>query len=162
MDKSKVNLANKILTLTASPSSGEKPASSSGKSIPVKYRSGTVHAKEKFSVSRTGGYDFVADFQATTTKGTWPPFWLTAVNGWPPEIDLAEWKGSGKISFNTFTQVLKLQREMSVIPTQEIGILARRNGQGFCRESYVANSGFANGRLVWFAWAVGEYRVPSS
>ncbi|KAH7333411.1 family 16 glycoside hydrolase [Rhexocercosporidium sp. MPI-PUGE-AT-0058] len=102
MDKSKISIANKMLSLTASPSSGEKPASSGGKSIPVKYRSGTVHAKEKFNVSRTGGYDFIADFKATTTKGTWPAFWLTAVDGWPPEIDLAEWKGSGKISFNTF------------------------------------------------------------
>jgi beta-glucanase (GH16 family) len=35
-------------------------------------------------------------------RGTWPAFWLTAVKGWPPEIDLAEWKGKGKISFNTF------------------------------------------------------------
>ncbi len=102
MDKSKVSISNSILTLTASPSSGEKPASSGGKSIPVHYRSGTVHAKEHFNVSQTGGYDFTADFKATTTKGTWPAFWLTAVNGWPPEIDLAEWKGSGKISFNTF------------------------------------------------------------
>jgi len=100
MDTSKVSIANKILTLTASLSRGEKPASSGGKSIPVKYRSSTVHEKEKSNVSQTGGYDFVADFKATTTKGTWPAFWLTAVDGWPPEVDLAEWKGSGKISFN--------------------------------------------------------------
>ncbi|KAJ0386378.1 hypothetical protein COL922a_004426 [Colletotrichum nupharicola] len=54
------------------------------------------------NVSKGGGYDFSAELKATTTKGTWPAFWLTAVQGWPPEIDMAEWKGSGKISFNTF------------------------------------------------------------
>jgi beta-glucanase (GH16 family) len=62
---------------------------------------GTVYAKST-STSRGGGYDFTGDFRARTTKGTWPAFWLTAVKGWPPEIDMAKWKGSGKISFNTF------------------------------------------------------------
>lgn len=102
MDKAHVQLSGGVLTLTARPASGQSPASSGGKSIPIHYLSGTVHAKESFSVAPTGGYDFIADFRATTTKGTWPAFWLTAVKGWPPEIDLAEWKGSGKISFNTF------------------------------------------------------------
>ncbi|KAF8848796.1 glycoside hydrolase family 16 protein [Acephala macrosclerotiorum] len=81
------------------PASGEKPASSGGKSIPIRYLSGTVHAKEQFNVSRSGGYDFGAEFKAATTKGTWPVFWLTAVDGWLPE---AEWKGNGKVGFNTF------------------------------------------------------------
>ena len=102
MTKDKINISNGLLTLTASPVTGQKPASSGGKSIAIKYLSGTVAAKEHFNVSRSGGYDFTGDFKATTTKGTWPAFWLTAVKGWPPEIDLAEWKGSGKVSFNTF------------------------------------------------------------
>lgn len=90
------------LTLTAHRVNGEKPASHGGKQIPIRYLSGAVHAKEHFNVSRGGGYDFSGEFRATTTRGTWPAFWLTAVQGWPPEIDMAEWKGSGKISFNTF------------------------------------------------------------
>jgi hypothetical protein len=102
MDKSKVSISDGVLTLTATPATGQKPASSGGKSIPIHYLSGTVHGIEHYNVSRGGGYDFTCDFQATTTKGTWPAFWLTAVQGWPPEIDMAEWKGSGKISFNTF------------------------------------------------------------
>ncbi|KAF4780186.1 glycoside hydrolase family 16 [Colletotrichum scovillei] len=71
----------------------------------VKFSGGTLTItanKEHFNVSRGGGYDFSAEIKATTTKGTWPAFWLTAVQGWPPEIDMAEWKGSGKVSFNTF------------------------------------------------------------
>ncbi|EME79594.1 glycoside hydrolase family 16 protein [Pseudocercospora fijiensis CIRAD86] len=66
------------------------------------YNSGTVYANQHFTVPTGGGLDFEASYQANTEPGCWPAFWLTAVNGWPPEIDLAEWKGSGKVSFNTF------------------------------------------------------------
>ena len=66
------------------------------------YNSGTVFAKQNFKVTSGGGLDFSAQFMATTIKGTWPAFWLTAVASWPPEIDIAEWKGDGNIFFNTF------------------------------------------------------------
>ncbi|KAH8809390.1 concanavalin A-like lectin/glucanase domain-containing protein [Xylogone sp. PMI_703] len=66
------------------------------------WTSGTVYAKQHFSVSAGGGLDFTAQFIAPVAKGTWPAFWLTATSGWPPEIDIAEWKGNGDISFNTF------------------------------------------------------------
>jgi beta-glucanase (GH16 family) len=104
MSPSQVSLNNNILTITATPVSGQKPASHGGQSIPIHYLSGAVHAKEHFNVSRAAGagYDFSAEFIAPVAKGTWPAFWLTAVDGWPPEVDVAEWKGSGKISFNTF------------------------------------------------------------
>lgn len=109
MDKDHIKIEGGVLKLTASPATGEKPASSGGKSIDIHYRSGTVYAKDHFNVSRSGGYDFTGDFLATTTRGTWPAFWLTAVKGWPPEIDMAEWKGSGKISFNTFNTSSKVE-----------------------------------------------------
>ncbi|KAF4633882.1 hypothetical protein G7Y89_g4229 [Cudoniella acicularis] len=102
MDKAHVSLSDSHLTLTAEPVKGQPDASHGGKAIPIHYLSGAVHAKEHFTVASKGGFDFSGEFQATTTKGTWPAFWLTAVKGWPPEIDMAEWKGSGKISFNTF------------------------------------------------------------
>ncbi|KAI1842691.1 hypothetical protein JX265_002703 [Neoarthrinium moseri] len=102
MDKAQVAFSNGQLTLTAKKVTGQKDASHGGKAIKINYLSGAIHAKEHFNVSRGGGYDFTGEFKATTTKGTWPAFWLTAVDGWPPEIDMAEWKGSGKISFNTF------------------------------------------------------------
>lgn len=66
------------------------------------YTSGTVYAKQHFTVAKGQALDFQASFIAPVAKGTWPAFWLTAVTGWPPEIDMAEWKGDGKISFNTF------------------------------------------------------------
>jgi beta-glucanase (GH16 family) len=103
MDKAHVNIASPgVLTITAQPVKGQPPATHGGKQIPINYLSGAVGAKQHFTVPTGGGFVFSGSFQATTTKGTWPAFWLTAVNGWPPEIDMAEWKGSGKISFNTF------------------------------------------------------------
>jgi galactan endo-beta-1,3-galactanase len=102
MNPSQATLNNGVLTLTAKPVSGQPDASHGGKSIKIHYLSGAVYAKEHFNVSAIGGYDFSASVQAPVAKGTWPAFWLTAVQGWPPEIDMAEWKGSGKISFNTF------------------------------------------------------------
>jgi len=102
MNKSQVTIANSTLTITAKRVNGEKPASHDGKQIAIKYLSGAIGAREHFNVTRGGGFDFSAELRATTTRGTWPAFWLTGVKGWPPEIDMAEWKGSGKISFNTF------------------------------------------------------------
>lgn len=66
------------------------------------YNSGTVYAQQHFTVAADGGLDFQANFVAPVAQGCWPAFWLDGVNSWPPEIDLAEWKGNGLISFNTF------------------------------------------------------------
>ncbi|PSR90379.1 hypothetical protein BD289DRAFT_481727 [Coniella lustricola] len=68
----------------------------------LSYNSGTIYAKQYFTVEANGGLDFQANFVAPVAEGCWPAFWLDGVNSWPPEIDLAEWKGDGKISFNTF------------------------------------------------------------
>ncbi|KAF1998767.1 glycoside hydrolase family 16 protein [Amniculicola lignicola CBS 123094] len=102
MDRAHVAISNSTLTITAQPVKGQPSATHGGKQIAINYLSGAVGAKQHFTVPKGGGFVFSGSFQATTTKGTWPAFWLTAVNGWPPEIDMAEWKGSGKISFNTF------------------------------------------------------------
>lgn len=100
MDADHVSTADGYLVLTAEPVTGEPPAGDD--EIPINYLSGAVHAKEQFTVAAGGGYDFSAEFIAPVAQGTWPAFWLTGANSWPPEIDLAEWKGSGDISFNTF------------------------------------------------------------
>jgi galactan endo-beta-1,3-galactanase len=102
MAKSQVKISGGVLTITATKVSGQKPARHAGKDIAIKYLSGAIGAKEHFNVSRSGGYDFSGEFKATVARGTWPAFWLSGVDSWPPEIDMAEWKGSGKISFNTF------------------------------------------------------------
>ncbi|KAF2705439.1 glycoside hydrolase family 16 protein [Pleomassaria siparia CBS 279.74] len=103
MDKAHVSIASAgTLTITAQHVTGQPPATHGGNQIAINYLSGAIGAKQHFTVPKGGGLIFSGSFQATTTKGTWPAFWLTAVNGWPPEVDMAEWKGSGKISFNTF------------------------------------------------------------
>ncbi|KAL4958665.1 glycoside hydrolase family 16 protein [Aspergillus stella-maris] len=94
MDSNHVSVTNGILTLTTEPVTGEDG--------PINYLSGTIHAKQTFTISAGGGYDISAEFIAPVEQGTWPAFWLNAATGWPPEIDIAEWKGTGKILFNTF------------------------------------------------------------
>ncbi|KPM45231.1 hypothetical protein AK830_g1346 [Neonectria ditissima] len=94
MDEAHVSVTDGVLTLTAEPVTTEAD--------PIHYLSGTIHAKSTFTVAAGGGYDINAEFIAPVERGTWPAFWLNAASGWPPEIDIAEWKGSGKISFNTF------------------------------------------------------------
>ena len=98
MSPSQVAVSGGQLTLTAQKVSGQPPTTGG---IPINYLSGTVYAKEVFTVKKSGGYDISGTFLAPTAKGTWPAFWLTGANSWPPEIDLAEWKGDGKVSFNT-------------------------------------------------------------
>lgn len=102
MSSSQISVATSVLTLTATPVTGEPDASSGGQSIPINYLSGTVFAQSTFSVASGGGFDISAEFLAPTAYGTWPAFWLTAVEGWPPEVNVAEWKGTGDLSFNTF------------------------------------------------------------
>lgn len=90
------------------------PSESDADDLVINYRSCTVYANQHFVVEEGGGLDFEADFIAPVDQGTWPAFWLTAAEGWPPEIDMAEWKGSGLISFNTFNasdQVDALDRD---------------------------------------------------
>jgi galactan endo-beta-1,3-galactanase len=102
MSKDQVKLENGTMTITAKRVSGQKPARHGGKDIAIRYMAGAINSKERWTVAKGGGFDFLADLKATVSRGTWPAFWLTAVDGWPPEVDMAEWKGSGKVSFNTF------------------------------------------------------------
>lgn len=37
-----------------------------------------------------------------TARGTWPAFWLTGVNSWPPESDIMEFKGNSTCWQNTY------------------------------------------------------------
>jgi galactan endo-beta-1,3-galactanase len=97
-----ISVDSGTLTLMAQPAPSGQPPSTANPYPAIHYFSGTVHGIQQFTVNRGQKLTFTSDIQATTTKGTWPAFWLTAVVGWPPEIDMAEWKGSGKVSFNAF------------------------------------------------------------
>lgn len=98
MDKSQCSISDGALVQTAT----YDPSQPDLDDLAINYLSCTVFARQTFTVEEGGGLDFRAQFIAPTERGTWPAFWLTGTQGWPPEIDMAEWKGSGKISFNTF------------------------------------------------------------
>ncbi|WP_447641140.1 MULTISPECIES: family 16 glycosylhydrolase [Chitinophagaceae] len=43
------------------------------------------------------------DFQSPSIAGTWPAFWITGVDNWPPESDIMEFKGGSTVWQNTMT-----------------------------------------------------------
>lgn len=123
------------------------------------YNSGTVYAKQHFTVAKSGGLDFTADFIAPVAKGTWPAFWLNGVNSWPPEVDIAEWKGTGDISFNTFNTSSAVQA-LNVNypnPTAFHTVLAQlRDENG----SDVRVSFYLDGKLITTQYAKGLVGQP--
>ncbi|KAK4163467.1 concanavalin A-like lectin/glucanase domain-containing protein [Cladorrhinum sp. PSN259] len=151
MSNSKTTLSNSTLTHTASRAQNQKPATHGGKSIPIRYLSGAVHAKQHFTVSAKGGFDFSAEFIAPTQRGTWPAFWLTGVDSWPPEIDIAEWKGNGKISFNTFNT-------SSQVKARDIDYRSTNGGDGVWRKVLceVRDSGNGKGDVGIKFWLDGK------
>ncbi|SPO04346.1 uncharacterized protein DNG_07031 [Cephalotrichum gorgonifer] len=90
------------ITITAEPVTGEPPSLFGGRTIPINYRSGAIHSKIDFKVTKGGGVDYYAEVNAPIAPGTWPAWWVSGANKWPPEIDMAEWMGDGKILFNTW------------------------------------------------------------
>lgn len=103
MDKEHVKTENgNTVVITAEPSEGEEDSSHGDGSTPVNYRSGAIHTKETFTVKKNGGYDFNAEVLVNPVKGTWPAFWCSGAESWPPEIDFVEWMGDGKVLFNTW------------------------------------------------------------
>ncbi|KAF9891830.1 hypothetical protein FE257_003315 [Aspergillus nanangensis] len=101
-----VSVESGTLTLVAKPVSGQPPTSGGQE---INYLSGAVHSTDPITVEAGSGFNIQAEFQATTATGTWPAFWLNGDWTWPPEIDMAEWKGSGDISFNTFNSSSEVQ-----------------------------------------------------
>ncbi|KAA1466829.1 hypothetical protein DENSPDRAFT_767997 [Dentipellis sp. KUC8613] len=100
-----ISVANGTLTLTATKTTTSQPPSTAAPFPAIHYLSGTVYAKEQVTVGGSGGapgYTLSGEFLPPTAVGTWPAFWLTAVDGWPPESDVGEWKGTQDVWFNTF------------------------------------------------------------
>ncbi|CAI7610412.1 unnamed protein product [Penicillium pancosmium] len=123
------------------------------------YDSGTVYAKQQFTVKAGGGLDFSAQFIAPVETGTWPAFWLNGVNSWPPEIDVAEWKGSGDISFNTFNSSSEVQAQDVEYPspTDYHTVLAElRDEDG----SNVSVNFYLDGTLITTQYASGLVGQP--
>lgn len=103
MYKSNISLVNGELQLKAELVTKPEGKSKSYPYLPIKYHSGAIHAKSYITVTKDyPEYEISGDFKAPIKSGTWPAFWLTAVNGWPPETDILEFKGDSLNWQNTF------------------------------------------------------------
>ncbi|MGY0056023.1 glycoside hydrolase [Streptomyces sp. LZ34] len=102
-DHNHIYLGSGVLTLKASRITWDEGTSSSSPHLPIRYHSGAVHAKNQIVVTNQfPDYEVKGEFQAPNGAGTWPAFWLTGVNSWPPESDILEFKGNSNNWFNTF------------------------------------------------------------
>ena len=92
-----------VLHIKAAHITWNEGTSSASPHLPIHYHSGAVHAKFQVVVNdQFPNYEIRGDFQAPSVNGSWPAFWLTAVNTWPPESDIMEFKGSSSVWQNTF------------------------------------------------------------
>lgn len=102
-DRSMIDVNAGTLTLRATQTTNPVPPTSTSNPKPaIRYASGAIHAKHQVTVTAQRGYTLSGEFSAPTVRGTWPAFWLTGVNSWPPEVDIGEWKGTPENWFNTF------------------------------------------------------------
>jgi hypothetical protein len=71
--------------------------------LPIRYRSGALHAKHQVLVNdQFPNWEIRGEFQAPSASGTWPAFWITGADSWPPESDILEFKGDARNWFNTY------------------------------------------------------------
>lgn len=103
MYKDQIEIDNGVLKLTADPVKKKEGKSTSDPHLDINFHSGAVYAKHQILINEANPvYKISGEFKAPIKKGTWPAFWLTAVKGWPPEIDILEFKGDADNWQNTF------------------------------------------------------------
>ncbi|TRM60362.1 glycoside hydrolase family 16 protein [Schizophyllum amplum] len=118
MAESNVAVASGTLTLKATPTSNASPPTSAADPhLNINYISGAVHAKEQITVTAENSYTVYGEFSAPTDVGTWPAFWLNAASGWPPEVDIGEWKGTADNWYNTFNTSSEVKSNTVAWPT---------------------------------------------
>ncbi|KIY45309.1 endo-beta-1,3-galactanase [Fistulina hepatica ATCC 64428] len=118
MNKTQVIVASSTLSLIATPTSNASPPSSTADPYyAIHYKSGTVYAKDYVTVTADNSYTVYGEFSSPTEVGTWPAFWLTAVESWPPEADIGEWKGTANNWYNTFNTSSEVASTLVAWPT---------------------------------------------
>lgn len=92
-----------VLVLKASRISWDEGTSSKDPHLPIRYHSGAIHSKAHVVVTdQYPTWEVKGEFRAPSAQGTWPAFWLTGANSWPPESDILEFKGDSRNWFNTY------------------------------------------------------------
>lgn len=91
-----------ILTIKATKVSETEGNSTADPHLPIRYHSGAVWGKTQVVIdSQFDAWEVSGDFKAPIAKGTWPAFWITGANSWPPESDILEFKGTNQCWQNT-------------------------------------------------------------
>jgi hypothetical protein len=102
-DHSHIYLQNRQIVLKATRVTQAEGKSKSYPYLKINYISGAIHAKAKLIINdQYPEYEIKGEFKAPVSPGTWPAFWLTGVETWPPELDILEVKGNNVNWFNTF------------------------------------------------------------
>ena len=102
-DYSQIYLQNNQIVLKATRIYTNEGKSKKYPNLKINYHSGAIHAKEHILINdQYPDYEIKGEFKAPQNPGTWPAFWLTGVDSWPPEIDILEFKGNKVNWFNTF------------------------------------------------------------
>lgn len=104
MYDSQVTVGNGLLTIRADRLNAPEGKSALSPFLPINYHSGAIHLKQMIKVSDTLPQWIISgDFQAPVVAGSWPAFWITGVDSWPPESDIMEFKGNATVWQNTIT-----------------------------------------------------------
>jgi len=92
-----------VLNIKATRITWDEGNSSKDPYLPIHYHSAAIHAKRQVLVNDTyPNWELRGQFQAPSAPGTWPAFWITGANSWPPESDILEFKGDNRNWFNTY------------------------------------------------------------
>jgi galactan endo-beta-1,3-galactanase len=103
MNATNITIANGVVTLTSSLTNHYEGASTDSPYLTIRYNSGTFYLNEYVTVSSEYPmWDISGQFKAPTVTGTWPAFWMTGVDSWPPESDFMEFKGCDCCGGNTY------------------------------------------------------------
>lgn len=102
-DHNHIYLNNNELTIKATRINWNEGSSPHDPWLPIRYHSGAIHAKTHVLINdQFPNWELKCDFQVPTVQGSWPAFWITGVNSWPPESDIMEFKGNANNWQNTF------------------------------------------------------------
>lgn len=94
MKEEKVKLKNGELHITADRLITPDGKSTKDPHLPISYYSGAIHSKVLVKVDDDRPvWELTGYFKAPVQKGTWPAFWITGSETWPPESDILEFKG---------------------------------------------------------------------
>ncbi|RLJ77246.1 glycoside hydrolase family 16 protein [Pedobacter alluvionis] len=100
-----ISLSGSVLTIKATrlTTSPGNSTANGFTNVAIWYNSGACHAKQQVLINdQFPSYTISGDFAVPTSKGTWPAFWITGVNSWPPESDIMEFKGNNTNWQNTY------------------------------------------------------------